>query len=275
MTPDEINNHASRFRRFQQSREIYFSPRINEALHKQYKQFTSHVERLGLESSLNKIDSGGIMHVIRNLYMDAGIIYGAKIRADFNKLGAYKWSNSTTLELKNRRPIGFSERMAQLISDYFKTDILNTSEGITQTTKDLIRNVFTQAYVEGLGLPEIIKKLEGTELSRVRASLISRTETVTAANKGALFVAKDTGLLLNKTWLATNDKRTRDDHRAVDGNQVGRDDYFNVGGYEMLVPGDRGGHDGKLPVDPKEFCNCRCTATFQVVRDANGRLIRA
>lgn len=274
MTADEIHNHAIRFRRFQQSRENYFAPLINEALNKQYSQFIHHFHSEGI-SAVNKIDSGGIMQIIRNLYMDAGIVYGAKIRADFNKIGAYKWSNSTTLELKNRRPIGFSERMAQLIAQYFRTDILNTSEGITQTTKDLIKRVFTQAYVEGLGINEIIKQLENTELSRIRARLIARTETVTAANKGAMFVAKDTGLLLNKTWLATNDNRTREDHKEVNGHQVGRDQYFNVGGFDMLHPGDRGGHDGKLPVPPKEICNCRCTHTFQAVRDANGRLVRA
>lgn len=269
MTPEEQYNHATRFRRFQQAREKFFAPLINNALHKQYLTAADHAHTDG-QYCVNKITSARIALVIKHIYIDAGIIYGAKIRADFAKLGAYK----KQVQLK-RAAIGFSEHMHQLIADYFKTDILNVSEGITQTTRDLITKVFTEAYAAGYSIDQIVAKLKDTELSKIRARLIARTETVTAANQGALFVANETGLLYNKTWLATNDGRTRDDHREVNGNQVGRNDYFIVGGFEMLAPGDRGGKDGRLPVPAKEICNCRCTTTFQPVRDSNGRLVMA
>lgn len=266
MTQEEKNNHLTRFQRFQQSREVHFAPKIDAALHQQYLQFIKYRD-------VHKIDSSGIITVIRDLYLDAGIVYGAKIRADFNKMGAYK----KQMETKNRRPIGFSERMQELLNQYFTFDILNTSEGITKKTRELITKVLSDAYAQGLGIDDIISQLKDTELSKIRARLIARTETVTAANKGALFVATDTGLLLNKTWLATEDARTRTDHSnhgGVDGQTIGRDDYFKVGGYEMLHPGDRGGHDGRPAVPPSETCNCRCTVIFRPVRDANGRLIR-
>lgn len=265
--------HALRFRRFQQGRENFFAPKINAELYKQYQTVARLAPSFGI-SAVNMIHSGGIERVIRNLYMDAGIVYGAKIRADFAKMGAYRPQK----QLKARGAMGFSQHMARLIAEYFGTDILNVSEGITQTTKDLISEVFNNAYRVGLSINEIVEKLKDTELSRIRARTIARTETTTAANKSGFFVAQETGLLLNKTWLATKDKRTRDDHKAhigVDGHTVGRDDYFIVGGYEMLHPGDRGGHDGKPRVDPKETVNCRCTNTYSPVRDANGRLIRA
>lgn len=267
MTTEQKNNHLLRFRRFQQSREKYFAPELNNALHDQYLQFIKY-------NDIHRITSTGIAKVIKKLYLDAGMVYGAKIRADFNKHGAYK-SVSFHIETKNRRPIGFSERMHELLNQYFSFDILNTSEGITQTTRELITKVLSESYALGLGIDDIIKQLKDTELSKIRARLIARTETVTAANKGALFVAKDTGLLVNKTWLATKDNRTREDHSDIDGHTVGRDDYFNVGGYEMQIPGDRGGHDGKPMVPPKEICNCRCTTTFEPVRDAKGKLLRA
>lgn len=270
MNQDQINNHLQRFQRFQKSRELYFAPLINEALHKQYITVVNNIH-LGIHA-VNKIDSSGIMRIIRNLYMDAGIVYGAKIRADFVKEGHGFTQHG---KQKSMGAIGFSERMASLISAYFKTDILNTSEGITQTTRDLIVAVFTNATQNGFSIDDIVREFEGTELSRVRARLIARTETVTATNKSALFVAQDTGLKLNKVWLATLDKRTRADHADVNGNQVGRDDYFNVGGFDMLVPGDRGGHDGKPFVDASEICNCRCTTLFRVVRDNAGRLVHA
>lgn len=171
-------------------------------------------------------------------------------------------SNKENKEQKARMPMGFSEDMRRLIEQYFSLDILNESEGITDTTKELIRKVFTDAYAKGEGIDDIISQLKNTELSRIRARLIARTETVTSANQGALFVAKSTGLDLNKQWLSASDNRVRFHHRSVNGQTVGVDDYFNVGGYDMKVPGDHGGKDGRLPVPASEICNCRCTTVF-------------
>ncbi len=261
MNQTDKHNHLLRFQRFQQSREKFFAPKLNTALNNQYKAFLDHVKYLGVDA-VNHITPYEITKILEDLYFDAAIVYGAKIRADLNRV-------------KARMPIGFSERMHQLIMDYFGQDILNTSLGITETTKELIRNVFINAYTQGLGIDDIIKKLAHTELSRTRARLIARTETVTSANGGAMIVAMDTGLVLTKGWLATKDSRTRHDHAEIDGHTVGRDDFFIVGGYEMLHPGDRGGKDGRPEVPPKEFINCRCTTLYEAKRDANGRLLRA
>ena len=261
MTQQDKHNYLLRFQRFQQSREKYFAPKINAALNKQYKTFLDHVKYLGIDA-VNHIKPYEITKILEDLYFDAGIVYGAKIRADLNRV-------------KARMPIGFSERMHQLIMQYFGQDILNTSIGITETTKNLIRDVFINAYAQGLGINDIIKQFENTEMSRIRSRLIARTETVTSANGGAFIVAQDTGLLLTKGWLATKDGRTRHDHAEIDGQKVDRDDYFNVGGYDMLHPGDHGGKNGKPEVPAKEICNCRCCTIFETKRDANGRLLRA
>ena len=261
MNQEEKHNYLLRFQRFQQSREKFFAPKINAALNKQYKAFLDNVKYLGIDA-VNHIKPYDITAILEDLYFDAGIVYGAKIRSDLNRQ-------------KARMPIGFSERMHKLIMEYFGQDILNTSLGITETTKKLISDVFINDYAQGLGINDIIKQFENTEMSRIRSRLIARTETVTSANGGALIVAKETGLLLNKIWLATKDSRTRHDHAQVDGHTVGRDEYFEVGGYEMMHPGDRGGKHGKPLVAASEICNCRCTVIFQTKRDANGRLIRA
>lgn len=252
MNAADKRDYLLRFNRFQKSRERFFAPKLNTALKSQYKQFTDNVGQQGY-AAIDRITSTGIMRVIRNLYMDAGINYGARIRADFNKQGLYK------KELKARLPMGFSGHMAKLIAEYFLTDILSTSEGITQTTKDLISQVFTDAYTQGLGIDDLIKQLENTELSRIRARLIARTETVTAANRGAMFVAKETGLTLNKEWLSANDSRVRFHHREENGQVIGVDELFTVGPDLMQCPGDRGGHNGQPKVSAANICNCRCS----------------
>jgi uncharacterized protein with gpF-like domain len=92
-----------------------------------------------------------------------------------------------------------------------------------------------------------------------RAQLIARTETVGANNQGALAswksLATATGQVATKTWLATEDSKTRKDHQRVDGTTVGIDDHFEVHGKKMNGPGDSSG-------GPAEVCNCRCTLTY-------------
>lgn len=261
MTTAEKQTHWLTFHRFQQSREKYFAPSINRALRSQIDHFI-HVYRVnGKDKAMHSFSSEPIIKALKPLYLDAGIVYGAKVRAYLNAQ-------------KARMPIGFNERMVALMQAYFQTDILNVSEGITATTRDLIQKVLSDAVEQGLGIDDIIKQLENTELSRIRARLIARTETVTAANQGAMFAAKDTGLLLNKEWLATQDSRTRHDHSRVNGQIVSIDKPFDVGGYDMQQPGARV-QDNGLPVPAKECVNCRCTVLFLPIRDGHGRLISA
>lgn len=254
-----MNKHEYllRFNRFQKSREKFFAPKIAKALIAQYKTVLDNIDQADI--AINKINHLQVERVVRNIYMDSAIVYGAKIRSDLKKERLIKSAIPISYSSKARMPMGFSDRMAQLIADYFRTDILNTSLGITNTTKDLIRKVFTDAYAKGLSIDQIISQLKDTELSRVRARLIARTETVTSANKGAMFVAKDTGLELNKEWLSARDNRVRFHHREENGQIIGMNDFFTVGPDLMQYPGDRGGHDGAPKVSPSNYCNCRCT----------------
>lgn len=259
------------FKSFQQSREKYFSPSVNKAFNNQYKQFLAAFKKTpgiydaspdqlvkAAQNAVIKIDSQGIIDTLQPLYMDS-IKYGAKVRAYLNRQ-------------KAMAPIGFNDRMIKLMQAYFGTDILNVSEGITDTTKELIQQVFSSSVQLGLGVDDIIKLLENTELSRQRARLITRTETVTAANQAGRFAAEDTGLQMNKEWLATMDNRTRKHHLSVDGQVVGFDDYFKVSGVTMLQPGDRKQENG-LPVPASEVVNCRCCTLYLPLRDGNGKLL--
>lgn len=54
-----------------------------------------------------------------------------------------------------------------------------------------------------------------------------------------------------KRWVALHDNRTRATHVAADGQTVGIEDTFTVGGASMMHPGDRA-------APPAETINCRC-----------------
>lgn len=85
---------------------------------------------------------------------------------------------------------------------------------------------------------------------RDRATLIARTESTGANNYGAHQALTMEGVA-TKVWLATDDRRTRASHAAAEGQEVGIDKPFNVGGSFVQFPGDPQG-----PVD--EVANCRC-----------------
>jgi SPP1 gp7 family putative phage head morphogenesis protein len=84
----------------------------------------------------------------------------------------------------------------------------------------------------------------------VRASRIARTETTSAYGAGSLHALDSEGVAC-KGWLATEDARTRPEHRTADGQVVPLHGMFVVGGFLAHYPGD--------PNLPAELIvNCRC-----------------
>lgn len=86
-----------------------------------------------------------------------------------------------------------------------------------------------------------------------RRELIARTETTRAVSAGATAVYEFAGCE-KKEWSAANDIRTRDSHRAADGQVVPIRKPFLINGYPMMFPGDM---EGGAPLS--EAANCRCT----------------
>ena len=206
-----------RFSRYQQSREKFYGPKIKKAIEAQVQEYIS-------TQKLSSINSSSIAHVLKALYKDAGHVYGGKIYNDLSKY--IKIVNRNKKQAKERKPIGFNERLVQLMNEYFRTNILNTSEGIKQSTIQMIQRELQKASVEGLGFSDIVARITNSDLTANRARLIARTETVTAANRAAYFVAKESGLEVNKEWLACVDDRTRDTHLSINGRVIGIDEYF-------------------------------------------------
>lgn len=258
-------NYINQFHRFQYNRELAFAPKFFKALRTQYQQFLINYKlHRNTTHALMAINSIPIQAVLKPLYIDAGINYGSLVYSQLPKVPK---------KIKRRAPLGFNQEMIDLINSYFEGDILNTSEGITDTTRNLIRVVMQIATEEGRDLDWIEQQLtiESYDLTRNRSRLIARTETVTATNRAAWFAAAKTGLKMNKEWLSASDNRVRPDHIAVNGNTTDFEGFFNVGGSMMLIPGAKVQENG-LETPAKEVCNCRCVCLYIPIRE-NGRLI--
>ena len=63
---------------------------------------------------------------------------------------------------------------------------------------------------------------------------------------------------MQKEWTAARDERTRQAHADADGDIVGMDESFNVGGEMMRFAGDPNGSAGNI-------INCRCGISHIVV----------
>jgi len=66
-------------------------------------------------------------------------------------------------------------------------------------------------------------------------------------------------MALNKVWMANHDAKTRPDHAEADGQEVGMDESFDVGGEQLMYPGDPAGSPGNI-------INCRCTVYYTSVQ---------
>lgn len=138
---------------------------------------------------------------------------------------------------------------------------LESSKAITQittTTRNQVKKVLKEAAVAGSSIQDTAKNLRTviTTASRKRAVTIARTELIGSANAGSYAGALSTGLKLDKVWLATTDKRTRDTHSEANGQRVDLNADFIVGGDSARYPGDPG-------LSAAERIRCRCTCVFK------------
>lgn len=127
-----------------------------------------------------------------------------------------------------------------------------TIDGVSETTRTMIRNLIEQAFVEQFDVDQLTSEIEAVIGDEVRAEEIARTETMTASNAGqqqAWSQAVDDGLLTGQEkqeWIVTPDDRLCPECEDMDGEQAGLDEPFHSREYgDVDVP----------PLHPR----CRCT----------------
>lgn len=136
--------------------------------------------------------------------------------------------------------------------------------GITESSRKKISAQIAQGTAAGETLKQIARRIDKFYLEDIipnRSMVIARTEVGSAVNWSQHYVAADSGVEMEKEWLALNDDRTRDDHSEADGQRVGLDEPFEVGDDLLMYPGDPSG-------SPEEIINCRCSVLHHVVDDS-------
>jgi len=107
--------------------------------------------------------------------------------------------------------------------------------GIDETSRVAVAAQIKQGVEAGESQRDIAKRLKALheDWSDYRANTIARTEVGAAFGQAhqasAEQIAETHDVQLVKVWLATNDSRTRDEHAAMNGEQVALDEAFSNG----------------------------------------------
>jgi HK97 family phage portal protein len=132
---------------------------------------------------------------------------------------------------------------------------LEKAKEVMDSLKNDIKDALKKGVEEGESIPDMAKRLGGVfedyKANKYKAERIARTEVISMNNAGALESMNQAGME-KKEWITAIDERTRDAHKKADGQAVKVDEPFEVGGEELMFPGDRRGSG-------ENVINCRCT----------------
>jgi HK97 family phage portal protein len=178
------------------------------------------------------------------------------------------------LEAGKRRVREFSRLKAEFdfnmddpeVQKWIGTKLREFSKEVTGTTFDAVEKTLREGFEQSRPLSEIASELRSmfADYEVYRAELIARTEAANTYNAADLEAVNQLGLegKVRKFWL--NEPDARDTHQQAgddynEGNAIGLDDEFEVGGDKMQHPGG-----GALP---EENINCRCVLGYTEVKE--------
>ena len=160
--------------------------------------------------------------------------------------------------------------------EWLSINILTKINNIAQTTQRAIAKVVETAINEGSSMPDIAKAIRQQsqgEVNRHRSVVIARTETISAMNRGRRLSMYTSNLEWDKKWIDTPDERTRLSHKLI-----AQEDYRPLDNEYWLADGNGSLEAADFPGDPRlsaaNCVMCRCSESYIVQRDLNGRPIR-
>lgn len=140
-----------------------------------------------------------------------------------------------------------------------RQQITQSAKYFNTTTWNVVKSSIEEAYVNKLTNEAMAQQI-WTELDSRAAwecRRISSTEMTRTDNWGVVEGYGQNEMVESKGWSCQVLDTSREDHIEADGQEVPKDDDFNIAGYAMYAPGDQRAPAG-------EVCNCRCS-TYPIV----------
>jgi hypothetical protein len=256
MTKKEKIDYWKRYSKLNNRIERFAYSSILKVFKKQGIEFTNVANELSFEYALTRlndiVNKEDFQKFFNEFYVKAGLLLLPFYQSELKKQLT-----------KNVQPINIAFRNQEKINELGKIsqrdDVGHKITSITDYTRTLIRNAMTQSINDNLTKREMASEIFNItqgQISKKRGLLIARTETTFISSTTAEINIANSGFKMNKTWIATNDLRTRDAHlKMLDYPTIGQNELFKVGDKEMKYPGDWNG-------GPENCCNCRCAIAY-------------
>lgn len=174
----------------------------------------STFDRIYSQSLEVSLAQTALVPVIRGIFQENGQDTAQTFGLDFNMNSA-------------------AERSIQERSELFSNSIINT-------TREQLQNQFSESITAGETREQLVSRIENLygDITTGRAEVIARTEVHAAMQKSNLEVYKQAGLTI-KIWVTVGDERVRDEHAAMDGEEVPLNGVFSNGLSEPSEPNCR------------------------------------
>ena len=268
MNGTEKNKYIQQYHRANRRFEVKFRPKIKKALDGVVSSLIDDLRNRGIrmaQADLSQtILNQQLQKPLLSMYREVGLYHG-------------KQTNRRLKAEVGQKALGQNEQwMADIVRIVRATLLEYATFGVSQTLRDHLLNVLTNAIENELTIDEIVKVLRKDTFTKMQAERIVRTEVGRAANTGVAVASESFGFVMVKEWFAFRDQRTRGvkpkdkkDHYHMDGQVVD---------FEADFRDPRSGERIAYPLAPSGSAamviNCRCTWASIPKRDANGRLIR-
>jgi len=266
-------NYFIKLQRQKIAYEKMYTPEMYQALREQKQTVLRQVREHGPLTALiyiDKIPTAPLEDAFRRLYKKVG---QNSAEAEYLRLQAIP---------EQKAGFGFSIDWLADIADFLNDFLLNrVILPMTALTMERMRAVLTNGIALGKSYDEMVRDLADTDLDKIRARLIARTEVNRATNYASNLAAKKYGFVTVKEWLSARDKRVRGnpikgqhdkaDHWDLNGMQVAENEPFTDprNGSQLMYPGD-----SSLGAPAASVCNCRCQLLNIAQRDLAGNLIK-
>jgi SPP1 gp7 family putative phage head morphogenesis protein len=224
----------------------------------------------GFEAKFNKELMGARAIVLRKLdaWRTKGFHVTKAAAADFIfNLGSF--TDGLKIAMRKQAGVALQTAGEQVFEELKRDDPWKTApEEVRQffhTRENRIVDVAQEVFEdvqenlqEGIDAGESIDDLskrvrsQFSEMSHERSTRIAMTETAAAFGVGRQEAMAKAGVT-EKRWLTSGNDNVRDAHRAANGQTVGIDEAFEVGGEQLMHPGDPSG-------SPENVINCHCVA---------------
>lgn len=223
--------------------------REGEALAAALRKHSGPVSPDTLDATLDRLERGW-MPVLEKIYADTGRGAGRRTWDALHRQGLVRRIISFTPEE--------SPWMAPIVS-FLRIAGAAKVVGITDTTRGRLRRALATGVEAGETIPTLASRITSlfSFMSKERATVIARTETLTAYSMGAHGAAVESGVRMDKVWRANKDARVREAHRKADGQRRSLETPYNVDGEELMFPSDT-----SLGASAENTIQCRCVSLY-------------